>query len=234
MTGQHRRAATVSRPILALAAAAVVALALIQVQVVGTAFWLTGLSPAWAVTALVGGLLGSAVDVPVARIRTADHQLEFVSLVRWGEVYLVPVVRRSTVVVAVNLGGALVPAVVSGYLLLRTGQWADATIAVLVVAAVAHQAARPAPGVGVLLPVTLPAVVAAGVALIVAPSVAAPAVAYVGGTIGTVLGADLTNLGWLRHAHASAVSIGGAGTFDAVFVAGVLGVLLTALVAGVR
>jgi len=231
VTGRRGRATTLSRPILALAAAAVVALVVVQLEVAGTAFRLAGLSPAWAVAALLGSLIGSVVDVPVARIRSAEREVGIVPLVRWGELYLVPVVRRPTVVVAVNVGGAVVPAVVSGYLLVRTGSWLDAAVAVAVVAAVTHQAARPAAGVGVLLPPALPAVVAAAVSLVVAPAAVAPAVAYIGGTMGTVLGADLANLGWLRHAHASVVSIGGAGTFDAVFVAGVLGVLLTALVA---
>ena len=55
------------------------------------------------------------------------------------------------------------------------------------------------------------------------------ALAYVCGTLGTLLGADVLNLSRVRSLDAAQVSIGGAGTFDGVFLAGILGVLLAGL-----
>jgi uncharacterized membrane protein len=51
-------------------------------------------------------------------------------------------------------------------------------------------------------------------------------VAYVAGTIGTLVGADLLNLRRVQDLGAPVVSIGGAGTFDGIFVTGILAVLL--------
>jgi len=51
-------------------------------------------------------------------------------------------------------------------------------------------------------------------------------VAYVSGTVGALVGADLTNLGGITKLGAPVVSIGGAGTFDGVFLTGLVAVLL--------
>ena len=49
------------------------------------------------------------------------------------------------------------------------------------------------------------------------------------GTLGTLLGADLLNLHRLRSLGAGVASIGGAGTFDGVFLSGIIAVFLVAL-----
>jgi uncharacterized membrane protein len=58
---------------------------------------------------------------------------------------------------------------------------------------------------------------------------AAP-LAYIAGSLGTLIGADLMNLGELRTLGAPVASIGGAGTFDGIFVTGLTAVVLAALV----
>ena len=52
------------------------------------------------------------------------------------------------------------------------------------------------------------------------------AVAYVSGSLGTLIGADLLNLGRIQGLGAPVMSIGGAGTFDGIFLTGVVAVLL--------
>jgi uncharacterized membrane protein len=95
----------------------------------------------------------------------------------------------------------------------------------VVVAAVVHQLAQVIPGVGIVVPALVPPLITAGVALILAYH-RAPPVAYVSGTMGTLIGADLLNLGKVAHMGAPMVSIGGAGTFDGVFLTGILAGLL--------
>ncbi len=51
-------------------------------------------------------------------------------------------------------------------------------------------------------------------------------IAYIGGTLGTLIGADLLNWRSYGDLGAPLVSIGGAGTFDGIFLSGVLAVLL--------
>jgi uncharacterized membrane protein len=80
-------------------------------------------------------------------------------------------------------------------------------------------------GVGIAVPVFVPPVVAAGTALLLSRQ-SAPALAYVSGSLGTLIGADLLNLGRVQGLGAPVVSIGGAGTFDGIFLTGILAVLL--------
>ena len=54
----------------------------------------------------------------------------------------------------------------------------------------------------------------------------ADAVAYVSGVLGTLIGADLLNLSKIKGLGAPVASIGGAGTFDGIFLTGIVAVLL--------
>jgi uncharacterized membrane protein len=53
--------------------------------------------------------------------------------------------------------------------------------------------------------------------------------AYIGGSLGVLIGADLTNLDKISGLGAPVASIGGAGTFDGIFVTGLFAVLLASL-----
>ncbi len=88
-----------------------------------------------------------------------------------------------------------------------------------------HLIARPVQGVGVQVPGIVPPLLAASIALLVAPHMAAP-VAYVSGSLGTLIGADLLNIDKLASLGGGVASIGGAGTFDGVFLSGIVAVLL--------
>src|SRR5205823_5575342 len=83
----------------------------------------------------------------------------------------------------------------------------------------------PIRGVGISVPNFLPPLLAAGVALILSRR-AAPPLAYIAGSLGTLIGADLLNLHKIQGLGAPVASIGGAGTFDGVFLTGILAVLL--------
>jgi uncharacterized membrane protein len=78
---------------------------------------------------------------------------------------------------------------------------------------------------GIAVPVFLPPIASAVVAVFLSRDYAAP-LAYISGCLGTLIGADLLNLGLLGQLGASIASIGGAGTFDGVFLTGMLAVLL--------
>jgi uncharacterized membrane protein len=81
------------------------------------------------------------------------------------------------------------------------------------------------PGIGIAIPSPVPPIIASTVALLLARTNVA-AVAYVSGSLGTLIGADLLNLGRIQGLGAPVVSIGGAGTFDGVFLTGIIAVLL--------
>ena len=129
---------------------------------------------------------------------------------------------------AVNVGGAVIPTCMSIYLLARNQLWVPALIATAIVAAVCYWLSHPVPGLGMAEPVFVPALATSVVALILSREHAA-ALAYIGGSLGTLIGADLLNLGAIRGLGAPVASIGGAGTFDGIFLIGIVAVLLASL-----
>lgn len=131
--------------------------------------------------------------------------------------------------IAVNIGGAVIPALISAYLLLRHKFWARGLIATGIVAAVCYTLAHTLPGVGTAEPVFVPALTAAIVALLLSGEQAA-SLAYASGSLGTLIGADLLNLGRIPSLGAPIASIGGAGTFDEIFLIGIVAVLIASCV----
>ncbi len=215
-------------PFLAVGFVAVLVLiAFVQIGIFSYALGRVGISPQAALLVLLGSLAGSFINIPVARLRANVTQLRQMITV-FGMRYVIPVVRSAKMTIAVNVGGALVPTALSAYLIAhdRLGWLAPAAVAV--VALFTHAIARPVRGLGIAVPALLPGVFAAAVALLLHP-VAVAGLAYVGGTLGTLLGADLLNLHKIRRLGAPVASIGGAGTFDGVFLTGIVAVLLAAI-----
>jgi uncharacterized membrane protein len=152
----------------------------------------------------------------------------------FGMQYEVPVVTHwQGTVIAVNVGGAVIPTLLSLYLLFKRDLWVKGTIATAIVALVLHWLANPVPGLGIAVPVFVPVVTTAAVALLLTRRDAAP-LAYIAGSLGTLIGADLTNLDKVRGLGAPVASIGGAGTFDGIFLTSILAVLIANLYAGPR
>jgi uncharacterized membrane protein len=217
-----------ARPFLLAGLAAVALLvAFLQVGIFSYVFGRLGISSGVALTLLLVSLLGSMVNLPVARFRNQLVQVRRTVSV-FGVRYAVPVMTRRSTTIAVNVGGALVPVIVSGYLIAHDRIGWQALAAVAVVGALVHLVARPVPGLGIAVPALLPGIFAALIAVALHP-VAVAGLAYAGGTLGTLLGADLVNLPRVRRLGAPVVSIGGAGTFDGVFITGVIAVLLASL-----
>jgi len=143
--------------------------------------------------------------------------------------YVVPVVVEwPGTVIAVNVGGAVIPGLLSFYLLARNELWVRGLLATAGVAVVCHILAEPVPGLGIALPVFVPPASAAIVALLLSRRYAAP-LAYIGGSLGTLIGADLLNLDKIQGLGAPVASIGGAGTFDGIFLTGILAALLASI-----
>jgi len=187
-----------------------------------------GVSSTTAMLLLFGSLVGSYFNIPVAELPgekvVSNKVIEF-----FGMQYNVPVVENWTgTIIAVNVGGAVIPTLMSLYLLVKRRLWLNGVIATAFVAIVLHWLANPVPGIGIAVPVFLPALVTAIVALLLSRENAAP-LAYVAGSMGTLIGADLTNLDKVRGLGAPVASIGGAGTFDGIFLTGILAVLLASL-----
>jgi len=187
-----------------------------------------GVSPAAAMWLLFGSLVGSYFNIPIAVLPQeplqSDKAIDF-----FGMQYMVPEVgTQAGTIIAVNIGGAVIPTVMSIYLLVTRQLWAQGAIATAAVALILHWLANPVPGLGIAVPVFLPALATAVVASLISRVNAAP-LAYIAGSMGTLIGADLTNLDKVAGLGAPVASIGGAGTFDGIFLTGILAVLLASL-----
>jgi uncharacterized membrane protein len=198
---------------------------LVELRVLAYAYRKIGVRPRYVLAVLLLTLIGSHVNIPLYSV-SVDRVLPPQAIEMFGRLYLVPeIVQPRTTVVALNVGGALIPALVSAYLLIRTRLYVPMLIGTLVVAVVVNRLAQIVPGVGIAVPMLAPPLVAAGAALLLAFR-KAPPVAYVAGSMGALIGADLLNLGRIADLQAPVVAIGGAGTFDGVFLTGIIAGLL--------
>ena len=192
------------------------------------AFLSLGVSSSTALLLLFGSLVGSYFNVTVAHLPPEPMSSEVVQDY-FGMYWVIPhVANPQGTAIAVNIGGAVIPTLVSLYLLVTRRLWFQGMIATAIVALVLHWLAEPVRGVGIAVPIFLPVVVTAVVALVLAGDRAAP-LAYIAGSLGTLIGADLTNLNHVSGLGAPVASIGGAGTFDGIFLTGILAVLLASL-----
>jgi uncharacterized membrane protein len=218
-----------SLPFFSILAGILVFLAvLLQVGILRYAYMRIGISARSAMLILLCSLLGSYFNIPVAEFPEL-HVLSGQEISVFGMHYMVPVVVDwPGTIVAVNIGGALIPGLISLYLLVRHRLWVRGPLAIVVVSAVCHFLAKPVAGIGIALPIFVPAVASALIAMVLSFRRAA-ALAYISGSVGALIGADLLNLNRVHGLSAPVVSIGGAGTFDGVFLTGILGVLLASV-----
>jgi len=202
-------------------------MALVQLGAITVAFQKLGLSSQSAFTLLFASLLGSAVNLPVTKVKaTRPENLDEVPEPMRPLVEEALRRFKGETQLAVNVGGGLVPVMFSYYLMrhhpLPLG---EVLMGIAIVALVCYYASRPMPGLGIGIPIFVPPIAAALTAWGLDPDHSAP-LAYICGTLGVLLGADLMRLGDIRRMGAPMASIGGAGTFDGIFVTGIVAVLL--------
>ncbi len=184
---------------------------------------------------LIATFIGSFVNLPIYKVNRIARVASYQEVRVFWVTYRVPQydVRKVSTTIALNAGGALVPVLVSGYLLVsHPSDIITAVVGVLLTSAIVHLVARKVKGVGIVTPAFVPPIAAALIAIILSLGnpAAAAIVAYVSGTLGALIGADLSNMRGLSNLGADMVSIGGAGTFDGVFLTGLIAVFLVALI----
>jgi len=183
-----------------------------------------GLAPHTMIAVLLISLLGSYINIPVAQL-PERHMTSAAIVTYYGIPYVVPLVRASPgTILAINVGGAVIPTVLSLYLMVRNQLFRLSLWGIGVVALACYLLATPEPGLGIAEPVFVPCAVTTIMALSLSRRHAG-ALAYICGSLGTLIGADLLNLGKIRGLGAPIASIGGAGTFDGIFVIGLLSVV---------
>lgn len=191
-----------------------------------------------AALAVLTIFVGSMINIPVYRIARDEYQPEIVmGLVYFG--MMAPQFRRvrRESIVAINVGGCVVPALLAGWQVLHLTRLGGEPLAALVVVCavsivVCYLSARPVAGIGIIMPAFIAPLSAVGATWLACsywPGVGtdnlAP-VAFTAGVAGPIIGADLLHLKDLLRTPVGIMSIGGAGTFDGIVLSGVLAALL--------
>src|SRR5712671_6493025 len=184
-------------------------LILIQLRVLRYAYMRLGIGPGMALLLLFGSLIGSYFNIPITVL--AGPAVKSGQIVEFfGMRYIAPVVVAwPGTVLAINVGGAVIPTVMSAYLMFRYQFWLKATLVTAAIALVIHSMATPVPGIGIAVPVFAPVMTTAILAFLLSREYAPP-LAYIGGSMGTLIGADLMNLDKITGLGAPVASIGGA------------------------
>jgi len=198
----------------------------IQLGLVAIAFEKLGLSTAQGMLLLFASLLGSGINMRLISIKAEkpEQDLQSNNPMRLLRMPVLPFTGHTQI--AVNVGGCLVPLVFSASLMHRFPfALPELMLAIGLVAAVCYFTSRAIPGLGIGMPPLIAPIAAAIVAISVNNELAAP-LAYICGTLGVIIGADLLHLKDVAKLGAPIASIGGAGTFDGIFLTGIVAVLL--------
>lgn len=201
---------------------------LIQFGIISIAFEKLGLTRDSAYILLLTTLCGSLINLPLFSVTAEPGDIEPPQAQRdfYKMFNLVPPKFTGRTIIAVNVGGAVTPVAFSLYLFLHNSfSVLQVAGAVAAVATVAYVSSVPVRGIGIAMHSFLAPFVAAAVSIMLNAEFAAP-LAYIGGTLGVLIGADLLRLGSIRKLGAPYASIGGAGSFDGIFLTGILAVLL--------
>lgn len=196
-----------------------------------TALSKLALSPQIALLAALGIFLGGLINIPIARL-PREQQMEYMQIRMFGLNRIIPVrpQQMGFTIIAINLGGGLIPLAIATYELFRMagsglGMLLPALGAVAINVVVCYLIARPVPGVGIAMPSLVPGLIAAAAALLLSPD-NAPPVAFASGVLGPLVGADLFHLNDIKKIATGSASIGGAGTFDGIVISALIATLL--------
>ncbi len=202
-----------------------------------------GLPPSMFGAVLFLSLFGSNVNIPLTTIETREPIRTYRVIRFFGVNWRIPQMElgvRETHVM-LNVGGAVVPILISMYLLVYSipkcslnliGSYVNVLVVFLIVTYGTYRNSRIIKGLGIATPMfgpPLTTVFAVLAVSLLSPVTCPTQIAYIGGVLGALTGADLMNLDKLPDLGAPVVSIGGAGTFDGIYLTGIISVVLVLL-----
>jgi uncharacterized membrane protein len=195
-----------------------------------------GLSPQTAVLMTILIFLGGLINIPVKRIRRKIPVEKTVPGL-FGVDHLRTGIRHQTsqyTIVAVNLGGCVIPCLIVIYELIRLSAYHILALTAAVAAVginvfACYRLAKPVENLGLTLPSLVPGLLAAisGIFFgILFSQELAPPIAFCSGVLGPLIGGDLFHLKDIYKLKTTVASIGGAGTFDGIVLSGLIAALL--------
>ncbi|MEM0350649.1 MAG: DUF1614 domain-containing protein [Archaeoglobaceae archaeon] len=177
-------------------------------------------------------VIGSFINIPLYEKRGLE-------VVRRYEIFglIYTVKRRKRLTVAVNVGGCILPVILAMKLTYEVLEFIQLPIflgAFAISSLIIYGFAKPIPGVGIVVPMILPPIVATASSIVVlflseSPWILLPKLSFSIGVLSALFGADILHLRDIEKIGYGVVSIGGAGTFDGIFLTGIFSVLFSVL-----
>ncbi len=180
-------------------------------------------------------LFSSPFNLVLTEVKKEAIAIEEDVVFFFGFPIFIPRISRQNMntLIAVNLGGALIPLGVSLFLMYELQAYiVYFIINIIVVIIVSKLFSRVIRGVGVIMHPIIPSIfsVISSYVLFYKLHILIPLSAYIGSVLGTLIGADLLNLRRIiNEARPQVISIGGMGTFDGIFVSGIISVFISEL-----
>ncbi|MEN9217302.1 MAG: DUF1614 domain-containing protein, partial [Gloeomargarita sp. HHBFW_bins_162] len=200
----------------------------ITLDVVRVAVAKLGFSP--QVSLILFGLviIGSTINIPlyerVSRITLMPEWTDlWTARFFWG----IPLRKiEQKTIIALNVGGGIIPTLLALYQFGRVNPLAILLVTAIVTG-VSYYSAQVVPGIGIQMNALVAPLTAAMAAIVIMGGTDASPVAFAGGVLGTLIGADLLHLPEIERMTPGVLSIGGAGVFDGIALCGLFALLLT-------
>ena len=185
-------------------------------------------------------LFGSQINIKLKETIVPEQTVTYKTINFFGTQWRIPQVGygNKKKILAINLGGAIIPLIVCLYILLYsiptmeqnpTLAYLKILIAFLIVTFIVNRFAKPIKELGIAIPSIIPPLTTAVTSAILFSLITQTnpfLIAYTPETLGTIVGADLLNINKISQLGASMVSIGGAGVFDGIYITGVMAIFL--------
>jgi uncharacterized membrane protein len=192
--------------------------------IIGTAFTRLGFSWISAFAFVLLMVSGSFVNIPIYYLSR-----DIIRIPRNGTPSLIWDTR-----ISLNVGGAVIPSVISIYLLYNAILIAGISLlitagaGIITVTVMSFISTKRVMGTGVQVPLLVPGLTAVIISVLLfgGPGMTAATTAFVSGTMGTLAGGNIANIFRIRDLEIPEFSIGGAGTFGAIFLCCILPALI--------
>lgn len=161
-------------------------------------------------------LLGSFINIPLTKRRYCYVKKRYF-------LGLIEVRKVRGEGLFINLGGGIIPLIISFYLIYKIPDKLSILWPVLFMIFICYSLAKVIPERGVVIPAFIPPIFSAFFSIIFCRPFAAPC-AFISGVLGTLIGADIMHLPDFKGK--GSISIGGAGVFDGIFLTAILSAIL--------
>ncbi|PSB45782.1 hypothetical protein C7B80_15665 [Cyanosarcina cf. burmensis CCALA 770] len=186
-----------------------------------------GFSTNAALFLLAAIIFGSTINIPLYKVESQVEIIDDYSNLWVRQFFGIPLPRiRQKTIVALNVGGGLIPVLVALYQFRHANPLAIVLVTAIVTI-VSYYAARVVPGIGIQMNPLLAPITAAIASAFITRGIHAAPVAFAGGVLGTLIGADILHLKEIQRMTPGVLSIGGAGVFDGIALCGLFALLLS-------